>query len=25
VIGAYMSAADLTLFRTWVAEGALDN
>jgi hypothetical protein len=25
VIGIYMSPADLELFRTWIAEGALDN
>jgi hypothetical protein len=25
VIGTYMSPADLELFRTWIAEGALDN
>ena len=25
VIGTYMSDADIELFRTWIAEGALDN
>jgi len=25
VIGTYMNAADIELFRTWIAEGALDN